>query len=40
MLRLRMSGTIPLFPPYVFMAFTGTNILGLLGPEVKGTTVL
>jgi hypothetical protein len=39
MLRLRMSGTIPLFLPYVFLAFTGT-ILGLLDPEVKGIIVL
>jgi len=38
LLRLRMSGAIPLFPPYVFLEFTGT-VLGLLDPEVKGTSV-
>jgi hypothetical protein len=38
MLRLRISGTVPLFLPYVFLAFTGT-FLGLLDPEVKGTII-
>jgi len=37
-LRLRMSGTIPLFPPICLLGIHRT-VLGLLDPEVKGTTV-